>query len=116
MRRIQITALVVFTFGAGTVLAHHGWSGYDSTKLQTLQGTIEESSYENPHGIANLQTADGVWRVVLAPASRMQNRGLTRDMLTPGTQVTVEGYAHRDEAGELRAERIRVGEKTIELR
>jgi formylmethanofuran dehydrogenase subunit C len=37
-------------------------------------------------------------------------------MLKPGAAVTVEGYANRDKPGEMRAERIIVEGKTIELR
>jgi hypothetical protein len=71
-----------------TAAAHHGWSGYNEDALE-LSGTIEESSYQNPHGLATLKTADKTWKVVLAPVSRMEARGLTRDMLKPGTQVSV---------------------------
>lgn len=98
-----------------TAAAHHGWSGYNEDAL-ALSGTIEESSYQNPHGLATLKTADKTWKVVLAPVSRMEARGLTRDMLKPGTQVSVEGYQHKTDAGELRAERITVAGKTVELR
>ena len=35
------------------------------------------------HGSIRLQTPDKTWIVVLAPPSRMENRGLRRDMLAP---------------------------------
>ena len=96
--------------------AHHGWSGYDSEKLLKLTGTIETSTFVNPHGSATLKTEDKTWTVVLAPPSRMLSRGLTSDMLKPGVEATVEGYPHRTESSELRAERITVDGKTVELR
>jgi hypothetical protein len=37
-------------------------------------------------------------------------------MLTAGATATVHGYPHRTEADELRAERITIGDKTVELR
>jgi hypothetical protein len=46
----------------------------------------------------------------------MDNRGLTRDMLLPGTTVTVVGYPNRNNPEEMRAERITVAGKTVELR
>jgi formylmethanofuran dehydrogenase subunit C len=46
----------------------------------------------------------------------MERRGLEKSMLKPGAAVTVEGYANRDKPGEMRAERIIVDGKTIELR
>jgi len=53
---------------------------------------------------------------VLAPPSRMDNRGLTKEMLKVGTTVTVVGYANRGKPEEMRAERITVGPTTTELR
>lgn len=101
---------------AGVGLAHHGWSGYDSSQALTLTGTIKESGYEHPHGYLRLEAPDKVWLVVLAPPSRMENRGLPRTMLTVGTTATVVGYPHRSELDEMRAERITINGKTVELR
>jgi hypothetical protein len=116
MRHQRAVCIAVLTMIATAAAAHHGWSGYDSSKALKLSGTIEDSSYENPHGMVTLKTPERTWRVVLAPVSRMEARGLTRDMLKSGTTVAVEGYPHKTEAGELRAERITVASKTVELR
>ena len=100
---------------SAAAIAHHGWSSYE-TEIQKVSGTIEESSYLSPHGSLRL-TADGkTWLVVLAPPSRMTNRGLTPAMLTAGTTVSVEGYQHKTDPGEMRAERITVGDNVFELR
>ncbi len=96
--------------------AHHGWSEYDTTKPLKLTGKIVEYGYEHPHGHVRLETPGKTWWCVLAPPSRMQNRGLDKEMLRPGATVTLEGYANRDKPEEMRAERIIVGGKTIELR
>ena len=113
MRRLLLAALVAFPVAAG---AHHGWSEYDSSKLLKLTGKIVEAGYEHPHGHVRLETPGKTWTVVLAPPSRMENRGLPKDWLKPGAGATVEGYANRDKPDELRAERIKVDGKTIELR
>ncbi len=97
-------------------VAHHGWSGYDASRVLNLTGTIREAGYEHPHGYVKLETSDKTWLVVLAPPSRMENRGLPREMLTPGTQASVVGYPNRADPGEMRAERITIGDKTTELR
>jgi hypothetical protein len=101
---------------ATAAFAHHGWSEYDSTKPLQLSGTIEKSGYSHPHGFVNLKTADKTWNVVLAPPSRMENRGLTKDLLAVGKQATVVGYQNRSKPDELRAERITIDDKTVELR
>src|SRR5690606_1813640 len=103
-------------FMASGVLAHHGWSEYDSATTLRLNGTIEASGYEHPHGFVRLKTDDKTWLVVLAPPTRMQNRGLPPDALAEGRRATVVGYPNRDKPEEMRAERITIDGKTTELR
>ena len=104
------------------VVAHHGWSEYDSSSTLNLSGKIVESGYEHPHGHVQLETvgadakAGKTWNVLLAPPSRMERRGLEKVMLKPGASASVEGYANRGKPEEMRAERITIGGKTFELR
>jgi hypothetical protein len=46
----------------------------------------------------------------------MEGRGLAKDMLKAGAPAAVEGYANRSKPEEMRAERIIIAGKTIELR
>ena len=112
-RRLVLTGILSLPVLA---LAHHGWSEYDSAKVLKLTGKILEYGYEHPHGHVRLEAPGKTWLCVLAPPSRMQNRGLTQDMLKPGTTATLEGYPNRNKPEEMRAERITVGGKTVELR
>jgi hypothetical protein len=96
--------------------AHHGWSEYDSSRTLTLSGTIREAGYEHPHGHVRLEVEGKTWNVVLAPPSRMQARGLPRAALKPGAAASVVGYPNRSRPDEMRAERITIGGKTVELR
>lgn len=113
MKRWLLLAVLAATT---TALAHHGWSEYDANRPLTLTGTIESSTYTQPHGQIRLKTADASWDVVLAPPSRMEARGLEKSMLTPGQHAVVYGYPHRSKSDEMRAERITIGDKTTELR
>ena len=110
---LALAALAPFSAPA---TAHHGWSEYDSSQALTLTGKIIESGYEHPHGHIRLQTATKTWNAVLAPPTRMENRGLPAAMLKPGTKARVEGYPSRVDPVELRAERITIDGKTVELR
>ena len=104
---------------AGSALAHHGWTGYDEQKTITLTGVIREASYENPHALIKLQVDEGkgkTWLAYLAPPSRMDSRGFQKDALKVGATATLVGYPHKNNADEMRAERITMGGKTIELR
>jgi hypothetical protein len=96
--------------------AHHGWSEYDSSQPIELTGTVKESGYEHPHGHVRLAVPGKTWLVVLAPPSRMRARGLPPEALKPGSRVSVVGYANRNKAEEMRAERIVAGGKAVELR
>ena len=112
MKRLLAALLAVPAVAA----AHHGWSEYDSTKPLKLTGKILESGYEHPHGFVRLETPGKTWHVVLAPPSRMEARGLAKEKIAKGAAATVEGYANRSKPEELRAERISVDGKTVELR
>ena len=110
-----VTAFLTVT----TATAHHGWTGYDESKTLNLTGKIVESSYSNPHAFIKLQEAGEngkTWVCILAPPSRMETRGLTAPMIKEGTMAKVTGYPNRKDPVELRAERITIGDKTVELR
>jgi hypothetical protein len=96
--------------------AHHGWSSYDSDKPVTVSGTIVQADYSYPHATIRLEADGKTWLAVLAPPSRMSARGLASADLKAGARATVEGYPSRNDAAELRAERIILGGRTTELR
>ena len=112
MKRLFLIGLAV----PMAALAHHGWSEYDSSKVLKLTGKIVESGYEHPHGHIRFDAPGKTWNVILAPPSRMENRGLQKEWLKPGATATVEGYANRNKPEEMRAERIIINGKTVELR
>jgi Family of unknown function (DUF6152) len=112
----MVLALVMLALVPTAALAHHGWSGYDASQVLNLTGTIREAGYEHPHGYVKLEVPGKTWLVVLAPPSRMENRGLPAAMLKAGVAAQVEGYPNRSDAQEMRAERITIDGKTVELR
>ena len=115
-RKLSFTMVMACCIGFTAVaVAHHGWSGYE-TELLKVNGVIEQSSYANPHGSIQLKTPEKTWQVVLAPTSRMANRGLTAEMLKTGVTAAVEGYQKTTDPKEMRAERITIDGKTVELR
>lgn len=99
-----------------TAAAHHGWGSYDASKPVTVTGPIESLKYENPHATLTVKGADKVWTVTLAPTSRMMSRGAPPEMVAVGKTVTAYGYPSTVEKDEMRAERITVDGKTVEMR
>ena len=114
--------------------AHHGWSSYEADKPVTVNGEILSASYENPHvtvtvkgeilsakyenphATITVKGEDKVWTVTLAPTSRMISRGATKELVAAGKQISAYGYASRAEKDEMRAERITIDGKTVEMR
>lgn len=115
MRRTLIIALLLIALPAA-VLAHHGWGSYEASKLITVEGPIQTSSYTNPHATITVKAADKVWTVTLAPTTRMQSRGALAELVAVGKTIKAEGYASKVEPDEMRAERITVDGKTVEMR
>jgi len=107
---------LTLSIASAAAFAHHGWSEYDTGKPITLKGKVEEFGYEHPHSFVRLVTPEKTWLGVLAPPSRMATRGLERDSVKAGDEVTLDGYPSRVNPEEMRAERIIVGGKTVELR
>jgi hypothetical protein len=108
--------LVVAVVVAGSAGAHHGWGSYDAERPITVTGRIQKVAYGNPH-VEIVVEADGKrWDVVLAPISRMEARGASADVVSLGKNVSVYGYASREEPNEMRAERITIDDRTYEMR
>ena len=97
-------------------LTHHGWSSYDEGRLIKHRASLTELRWANPHGSAKVRYNRASWDVILAPVSRMEARGLTREMVAPGRTIVLEGYPRRDGTREMRIERVTAGGRTVELR
>jgi hypothetical protein len=112
--RLAVAALLIAAPAA--VLAHHGWGSFDASKRITVEGPIQASEYANPHATIKVKAPDQVWTVILAPVSRMQTRGATKELVAVGKTVKVEGHPSKAHKDEMRANRITVDGKTIEMR
>ncbi|MFQ3595292.1 MAG: DUF6152 family protein [Sphingomonadaceae bacterium] len=99
-----------------TAMAHHGWSSYDATQVLEVKAALSDLEWANPHATAKVMWQGAIWDVILAPVSRMEARGLSKDMMDKGQTVTLIGYPRTDGTREMRIERIIVGDKTVELR
>jgi uncharacterized protein YsxB (DUF464 family) len=89
---------------------------YDQQTTLKLTGTIEEAGYEHPHGHIKLKTAD---KDVECGARAAVSDGCIAAFegnAQGGATATVEGYPSRVKPEEMRAERITVAGKTVELR
>jgi len=100
MRPITTFAAVTFTLAA-PVNGHHSDAGLDMESMVTLEGTITEFNWRNPHIYFAVETTDGrgeqiEWVVQTSPTVSAARRGWTRDSLLIGDRVTVEAHPARD--------------------
>ena len=115
MKRMMI-GLAALGATTGIAIAHHGWGSYDAAKPITVSGPILTSKFENPHVTLTVRGSDKVWTVTLAPTSRMINRGALAQLVSVGKTISAFGYPSTAEKDEMRAERITVDGKTVEMR
>src|SRR4029453_2517770 len=111
-RRLFLSLAAILAPGAA--FAHHGWGGYGTPRAFTVPGQILKPSFENPHCEIEMEVDRKHWRFVLAPPARMQQRGITPDMIAPGKTCTVFGYPHTSHPDEARIEYIILDGKRID--
>ena len=78
------------------LLAHHGASEYDMTKIVTLHATVTELQFVNPHTMLTFTAKDDSgkaieWQGELPSPNLLTRRGWSRSTFKPGDQVTVIG-------------------------
>jgi hypothetical protein len=84
------------------VAAHHAFGAeFDPNAPVRLQGKIVRLEWVNPHTWIHMEvTKDGgakeVWAVEGGTPNTLLRRGLTRDTLTLGTEIIVDGYQTKD--------------------
>jgi hypothetical protein len=112
----RLAILAALAVVAGPAVAHHGWGSYDAANPVTVTGPILTSKFENPHATITVRSPDKVWTVTLAPTSRMTSRGASVAVVAVGRDISAFGYPSTVEKDEMRAERITVDGKTVEMR
>lgn len=113
---VVVGLLAIAALAVPPAAAHHGWGSYDATTVLTIEAPIVEASYQYPHTAIFLDHEGQRWEIVLAPPSRMDRRGIPDGELAPGLVVKVEGYPSTAHEHEMRAERITLNGRTVELR
>ena len=92
MRRIALVVVVGSLFST-TLAAHHSPVMFDMAKTQTLEGTVVEFAWTNPHSSIQLdvQTPTGVqrWGVEMGSPNSMVKAGWKSTIIKPGDKVTV---------------------------
>jgi Family of unknown function (DUF6152) len=103
MKKLNLIAMLAIPMlaPAPLTLAHHSAAMFDKSKEVTLQGTMKEFQYTNPHSwvVVDIPDADGkvtVWSFETRNASALLRSGIRRSSLVAGDKVTVKGHPLRD--------------------
>ena len=105
MMRIAFSLLATSLVLAATVpvAGHHAFGAeFDPNAPIKLQGKVVKLEWVNPHAWIHIEVVkDGqpeVWMVEGGTPNTLLRRGLTRDSLTVGTELVVDGYQTKDHA------------------
>jgi len=99
--------VLLAALAATPVVAHHAFNAeFDSKRPVKFKGTVTKMVWVNPHAwiYVDVKKPDGSveeWMVEAGTPNTLLRRGLTRQALPIGTEITVDGYQSKD--GSLRA-------------
>jgi len=80
---------------AGPALAHHSFAMFDGDKVLTLEGTVKEFQWTNPHTWTQLKVKNdqGVveeWSIEGASLNALSRQGWKRTSLKPGDKISMK--------------------------
>jgi hypothetical protein len=103
MRRklVAWAAGAAFMASGGAALAHHSFAMFDADQSTTLQGTVKEFQWTNPHAwiFVMVPNQDGQleqWAVEMGGPGQIARQGWTQKTLAPGMDVKVTIHPLRD--------------------
>jgi Family of unknown function (DUF6152) len=98
---VSLTAVAATTFAA-SALAHHSFAMFDAQKTITMQGTVKEFEWVNPHSWLRFTANDEktgkpvVWAIELSSPGRLVTMGMRADSVKAGDQVSVTFHPMKD--------------------
>jgi hypothetical protein len=94
-------AAVAVAMYAVPAFAHHSFAMFDAEKRVTLEGTVKEFQWTNPHSwilmmVPNAQGADEQWAIEMGAPGGLARQGWLPKTLTPGMKVTATIHPLKD--------------------
>ncbi len=101
---VKIVSLAAFATAAITApaFAHHSFAMFDAQKTVTLQGTVKEFEWVNPHSWLRFTVNDEktgkpvLWAIELSSPGRLVTMGMRADSVKPGDAVSVTFHPMKD--------------------
>ena len=94
LRMVLQVAVAGILAGASLAVAHHSFSMFDMTKKVTLDATVTEFQWTNPHVYIEVDVANGTgpakhWSVELGSPSILLKGGWKHNILKKGDKATL---------------------------
>jgi hypothetical protein len=98
MRRTLPAVVVLVVLAGISTRAHHGHADFLLSQKMTVEGTLDELRYANPHVVLKIRTAEGVvYSAEWQAASWLQYHAhVTLTTLRVGDHIVVTGAPSRD--------------------
>src|SRR4029077_11023160 len=99
--RTMSVASITVAMLAVPALAHHSFAMFDATKNVTLDGTVKEFEWTNPHSWIRITVADAAgtsreWAIEMNSPAQNAQRGWKSDTLRPGDKVSLVIHPLKD--------------------
>ncbi|MBI2149448.1 MAG: hypothetical protein HYU27_02430 [Acidobacteria bacterium] len=105
MKLKLIALLIAAAFVSGArAYAHHSFAAtYFEDKSQTIEGTLVQFLFRNPHSFVHVEAKDDKgqvqrWAVEWGGGGQLGQQGVTRETLKPGDVVRIAGNPGRNPA------------------
>ena len=97
----RLLLAVSLAAAVSTLQAHHSAAMFDMSKTVTLQGTVKEFQYTNPHSWLQVLVADSdgktvEWGFETEGPSTLLRVGIKLKTFQPGDKVTIVAHPMRD--------------------
>jgi hypothetical protein len=93
--------------------AHHGWAEFDSTREVTLDATVTDFHFVNPHCVVEFEVKDEKgqvhkWQGEFSNPGQLSRQGWTAASLQIGDKVSITGNPAKNNSPALHVARIRL--------
>ena len=100
LRRTGLTALAIL-LSAASGFAHHSFAAFEMQKFVTLDGTVKDFQWRNPHSWIQMMVTDASgnaveWSIEMSSPSGLSRQGWKPKTLQPGDKITVVMHPLRD--------------------
>ncbi len=117
--RALLVLFMASSAAAPVARAHHSWARYDNDAVVTLDATIIEVQWANPHVVMRFETEDDdgnveVWLTEMDPPSLLTRYGMRHDSVQAGMRVRITGVRASSGANAMRTLMIELPDGTTQ--